>query len=75
MNDKFIVCKIAECQSADERTILECQVDTETCESKLIIRKTISEQMPVNEINEARALFKKLTEGNGRRLYRLKDLV
>lgn len=72
--ERFIVSTIKSSCCSNEQTELKTVIDTVKGEAFIEVSKKITERLPVTEMSEAELLFDKITAGNGRRVYSLKDL-
>lgn len=73
--ERFIRSGLATQTGADESTEMFIEIDTETGESEVIIKKTVSCRKPVTELAAAKDLYARLTCGNGRRVFTPEDLA
>lgn len=73
MEKEFIRKDLASSIGSGEHSEVYLEVDIKTGESELIISKTIIERYPVTKYNKVMNLFKSITGGGGRRIFRIKD--
>ena len=43
--------------------------------TEIVIEKTITKRMPVQDLRKAKEMYEQLTCGNGRRAYEIEDLI
>lgn len=73
--DLFIYKSLAAQIGGSESARMFVQIDTSTGESEIVIEKTVSQRLPVTEIDKARDLYERLTCGRGRKIYKPEDLA
>ena len=66
---------LCSCIGSNESTKVTLHTDVNSGESSLIIEKTFTERVNVTEYDQVMSIYKKLTGGNGRRVYSLKDFI
>ena len=73
--DRFLRSVLCSTFSSDENCEMYTEIDTNNGLSEIVIKKTITQRMPVQSIGKARDLYDRLTCGRGRRAYSLEDLA
>ena len=73
--DRFLRSMLENTTGSDESCEMYIEVDTNNGLSEIVIKKTITERMPVQRIGDARDLFDRLTCGRGRKAFKLEDLA
>lgn len=75
MENQIINHSIKKSIGPEEATCLELVTDMANGKSYLLLSKTVTERYETKDLAEAEAVFAKITGGNGRKLYKPKDLI
>ena len=67
--------KLKQAVTSEEHTSLDLVTDLTTGKSYLLLSKTVSERYETSDMDKAEDVFIRITGGNGRKLYKPKDLI
>ena len=73
--ETHIIKEIASTGGTSESSRIYVIITVHSGKSEVVIEKTITKRMPVQEYNKAVDLYEKLNHGNGRRCYELDEIA